>query len=87
MKEFVYVMEDPQGNHARPAGKVVAAAKEFNSLTTLWLNGQSYDLKKLLVFMGAPIKQGDEVVIRCEGDDEAAASEALEKAFKEAFKA
>ena len=30
MKEFKYVITDPEGIHARPAGELVKAAKEFN---------------------------------------------------------
>ena len=29
MKEFKYVITDPEGIHARPAGELVKAAKEF----------------------------------------------------------
>jgi phosphocarrier protein len=86
MKEFVYVMQDPQGNHARPAGEVVATAKKYTSKTSLWVKDQSYDLKKLLMVMGAPIKQGDEVVIRVEGDDEEACAKDLKESFDRAFK-
>lgn len=86
MKEFIYVMQNPEGNHARPAGKVVAIAKNYQSKASLWIGDQSYDLKKLLSFMSAPIKKGDEVVIRVEGDDEDIAADTLKKEFEEAFK-
>ena len=35
MKEFKYVVTDPEGIHARPAGIVVKAAKEFKSDITM----------------------------------------------------
>ena len=31
MKEFKYVITDAEGIHARPAGELVKAAKEFSS--------------------------------------------------------
>ena len=35
MKEFKYVITDPEGIHARPAGELVKATKEFQSAITL----------------------------------------------------
>ena len=40
-------------------------------------------MKKLLKVMGLGIKQGDEITIQVEGDDEAACAEMLEKFLKE----
>ena len=39
MKEFKYVITDPEGIHARPAGELVKAAKEFNCAVTLTKDG------------------------------------------------
>ena len=35
MKEFKYVITDPEGIHARPAGELVKATKEFASTPSL----------------------------------------------------
>ena len=35
MKEFKYVITDAEGIHARPAGELVKAAKEFSSKITI----------------------------------------------------
>lgn len=40
MKEFKYVITDPEGIHARPAGELVKAAKEFNCAVTLTFDGE-----------------------------------------------
>ena len=40
MKEFKYVITDPEGIHARPAGEMVKAAKEFQSAITLTFDGE-----------------------------------------------
>ena len=37
MKEFKYVVTDPEGIHARPAGMLVKAVKEFCDKYNLWL--------------------------------------------------
>ncbi len=83
MKEFQYTIKDPLGVHARPAGKIVAAIKNFDCFVTVWVDGRDYDLKKLLGFIGSDIKCGDVVVVRTEGTDEDAALEAAKKAFEE----
>ena len=41
MKEFKYVITDPEGIHARPAGELVKAAKEFQSAITLTKDGKT----------------------------------------------
>ena len=43
MKEFKYVITDPEGIHARPAGELVKAAKEFAANITLTKDGKSGD--------------------------------------------
>ena len=83
MKEFTYTIKDHEGIHARPAGQVVAKAKEFECHTTLWADGNEYDLKKLLSVMGANVAKGDTVVIRTEGADEDKAEVALKKVFED----
>jgi len=35
MKEFKYVIKDAEGIHARPAGELVKAAKEFTCSITI----------------------------------------------------
>ena len=40
MREFKYVITDPEGIHARPAGLLVKEAKQFNSTITLECGGK-----------------------------------------------
>ena len=82
MKEFSYVITDPQGMHARPAGKITAIAKQYRSYTTLWTKSGSTDIKKLLQFMGSDVKPDEKIVVRVEGSDEDICAAALETAFK-----
>ena len=82
MKEFKYVIKDKEGIHARPAGIVVAEAKKFASNLTITNKGKSADLKRIFGVMSLCVKCGEEVVIKAEGADEAAAIEAVATAFK-----
>ena len=81
MKEFQYTVKDACGIHARPAGLLVKVAKGFASTATLEKDGKSCDLRKLMALMGMGVKQGE--TVKVEGDDEAAAAEAIQKFLTE----
>jgi len=83
MKEFQYVIKDPVGLHARPAGLLVKQAAGFQSKITVSGNGKSCDAKKLIMLMSLGITQGMEVTCQIEGEDEEAAFEAIQKFFAE----
>lgn len=82
MKEFTYTIQDELGIHARPAGLLVKEAAKFSSTIKINKDGKEADLKRLFALMGLAVKQGNEVKITAEGDDEAAAIEALEAFMK-----
>ena len=65
MKEFKYVITDAEGIHARPAGELVKAAKEFSSKITITKDGKSGDCKKIFGVMALAVKCGNEVTITC----------------------
>lgn len=83
MKEFRYVITDPQGIHARPAGIFVKQAAGFESKITIGKDGKDVDAKRILGVMGLGVKQGQEIVIKADGADEDAAIEALSAFLKE----
>ena len=83
MKEFTYVITDEMGIHARPAGMLVKEAKAFTSKITLEANGKTADATKLMAVMSLGVKNGAEVVIKAEGDDEDAAIAKMEEFMKE----
>lgn len=82
MQKFTYVIKDELGIHARPAGLLVKEAKNFTSTITLEANGKKGAAKGLMGVMSMAVKQGNEVTVTIEGDDEAAAAAAM-KAFFE----
>ena len=83
MKEFTYTITDPVGLHARPAGLLVKAAKQFASTATFILGEKSAKATSLMKLMGMGVKQGDTVTVQVEGDDEEVCAAALEKFLKE----
>mgnify|MGYP002939655708 FL=1 len=83
MKEFQYTVKDACGIHARPAGLLVKTVKGFASSATLEKDGKSCDMRKLMAVMGMGIRQGETITVTAEGEDEAAAIEAVEKFLTE----
>lgn len=83
MKEFKYVITDPDGIHARPAGELVKTAKEFTCSIRMEKDGKAGDCKKIFGLMGLGVKKGDEVVLTFDGSDEGAAFEALSRFLQE----
>ncbi|MCI6164966.1 MAG: HPr family phosphocarrier protein [Lachnospira sp.] len=82
MREFNYVITDPEGIHARPAGELVKAAKEFESKITLTKDGKSGDCKKIFGIMALAVKSGNEVTLTFDGSDEDAAYEKISEFMK-----
>ena len=82
MKEFTYVITDPEGIHARPAGLLVKEAKKFESECTITKDGKTKKLTQLMMLMSLGVKQGDTVTVTAEGADEEAAVAALKEFFE-----
>ena len=61
----------------------MAEAKKFASAITIENKGKKADLKRIFGVMSLCVKNGEEVVITCDGADEEAAIAAVEKDFKE----
>lgn len=83
MKEFNYVITDPQGIHARPAGELVKAAKGYVSAIQIGKDGKMADCKRIFSVMGLGIKQGQEVTLTFDGEDEETALEGIRKFMQE----
>jgi phosphocarrier protein len=83
MKSFDYVITDPVGIHARPAGILVKEVKNYkDSVITLAKGEKSVNLLKLMALMQMGIKQGDKVTVSVEGGDEEAVCAKIEEFFK-----
>ena len=62
---------NPMGMHMRPAQLFVKAVTPFPCHVTLVCNGKEINGKSIMNLMAACIKQGAEIEIRCDGDQEA----------------
>ena len=71
MTEKMVTVVNPTGLHLRPAGM------KFQSKILLLYKEKTINAKSVLNVMASGIKCGDEVTVRCEGPDEAAALEAV----------
>jgi phosphotransferase system HPr (HPr) family protein len=63
--------------HARPAADFVRAAMKFSSTVTVHANGREADAKSLLSILALGAKRGTTLRLSAEGDDAAAALDAL----------
>lgn len=85
MKEFSYVITDPEGIHARPAGALVKAAGEFECGVTISKDGKDANAKRIFGIMGLAAKQGQTIVLKTDGPDEEEAMDKLSTFIKENF--
>ena len=83
MKEFKYVITDPEGIHARPAGILVKQADGYQSSVKIAKGEKSADAKRIFGVMGLGVKTGEEITVTVEGADEDTAAAELETFFKE----
>lgn len=81
MKTFTYTIKDEVGIHARPAGLLAKAAKEFKSEILIEKGGKSVNATKLMMLMGLGVKCGETVTVSVSGEDEEAAAKAMEDFF------
>ena len=82
MKSFSYVITDPEGIHARPAGELVKQCKSYASKITIIKDGKSANAAKILAVMSLGVKKGHEVTFQIEGADEDKAAAEIEAFMK-----
>ena len=78
MISFTYTLKDPMGLHARPAGALAKEVRQYKSKITITAKGQTVEVVRLIAVMRLGTKAGDKVTFSLEGEDEAAASAALQ---------
>ncbi|MCD7736042.1 MAG: HPr family phosphocarrier protein [Lachnospiraceae bacterium] len=83
MKTFEYTITDDLGIHARPAGELAKAAKQYDSGITVSANGKTADATRLMMLMALGVKKGMTVRISADGPDEDAAAAAMQTFFSE----
>lgn len=83
MNSFEFVVRDELGIHARPAGMLVKAAKEYDSKITIKKGEKTVEATKLMAIMSMGIKQGETVTVAVEGGDEEATLAGMKVFFEE----
>jgi phosphocarrier protein len=73
------------GLHARAAAKLVHLAGSFRSQVTLSRDGEQVDGKSILGILLLAVPQGTRLSLKCDGEDEGRAAEALEALFADRF--
>ena len=77
MTEATVMIENKTGIHARPASVFVQTAAKFKSKVQIKAKGKAVDAKSILMIMSMGLVKGTEITIAAEGEDEAAAVQAL----------
>lgn len=75
-------IKNETGLHLRPAGIFCKEAMQFKSLITFRYDAGIANAKSILSVLGAGIKNGTEIELICEGDDEEAALKTLTAAIE-----
>jgi len=84
MQQFVHIVRDPLGIHARPAGLLAKTAKNFSdTVITVAKNGNAVRAGQLMKLMGLGVRLGDEVTVTAEGPGETEAIAAMRLFFSE----
>ena len=69
---------NPTGLHLRPAGNLCREAMKFKRKITFEYDGKNTaNAKSVLSVLGACVKNGDEITLICDGEDEEAALKQL----------
>jgi phosphocarrier protein len=82
MLEVKYRIDDEMGLHARPAGLLVKMAAKFKSDIQLGTPVKMVNAKRIIGVMALTLKQGNEMIMTFNGEDEESAAMAI-KAFLE----
>lgn len=77
MLSYKVTVRNPSGLHLRHAGLLCGEAIKYKSSITFQYAGGTANAKSVLSVLGACVKNGDEITLVCEGEDEQAAIDAL----------
>ncbi len=76
VKESVTI-ENENGLHLRPAGKLVSEANKCSSHVMMTCGEHTMNCKSLMSLLAFPVCPGDEVTVECYGEDEEQALERI----------
>jgi len=70
-------IENRLGLHARAAAKLVHVTGRYSSQVRLQKDGEEVDAKSILGVLLLAAAQGSRIVVRCDGEDESEAMDAI----------
>lgn len=70
MVQQTITINNPAGLHMRPSGVLAKIANECKSNVTLVFGDKRINAKSVLNIMSAAIKNGSEIIVECEGENE-----------------
>lgn len=73
------------GLHARAAAKLVHVTGRFSSQVKIQKDGEEVDAKSILGILLLAAAQGSTIVVRCDGDDESEAMQAVSELVANRF--
>ncbi len=73
------------GLHARAAAKLVKAATRFRADITIERDGEDVDAKSILGLLLLAAENGATLVLRCHGEDEVEATDAITQLVNDRF--
>ncbi len=79
MREIPCDITDPLGLHIQLAVLLASEAQRWRSKVELDYAGHTINAKELLEIMALGVRNGEHIVVRVDGVDEATASEAIER--------
>jgi phosphocarrier protein len=77
MREIKYRIDDKLGLHARPAGLLVKMAAKFKCDVQLGTPAKMVNAKRIIGVMALTLKQGQEMTVTFDGEDEQEAVAAI----------
>ena len=83
MKEINYILTDPLGIHARPAGQMVKMAGKYKCDIQIGSPEKMVNAKRIIGVMALTLKCGEEITMTFAGEDEEEAAEAVGKFLSE----
>lgn len=81
MLKSEFMIEAPNGMHARPASNLVRLAQSYSSACKLGKNGNFVKMNSMLNILSLAIKYGDTVTVEVDGPDEQDEMEAIRHFF------
>ena len=85
MKEKKFTIENKLGIHARPASDIIKIVSKYNSEVTLSTSNSKANAKSLLKIITLGARQGTELTVSVDGEDEDEVLDCLSKLIESNF--